>query len=243
MLEKFLAHLRESGAVPAPTPILSRDAKSRLERTFAEYLAKERGVGGATVDNYVHEISRFLAHRCRRQPLSPSRIGAKTLTAFVLHRARQVGPRRAKLTVTALRSFCQFLRFGGDLTHDLSGAILTVPQWRLTSVPPSLTPDQVRQLLRQGDQRTATGQPNFTIVLILARLGLRASEIMLLTLDDLDWEAGELLVRGKGARHERLPLPRDVGEALATYLRRWRPPGATRRLCVCLKAPLRGFST
>jgi site-specific recombinase XerC len=147
MLEKFVAHLRESGAVPAPARVLARDAKSRLERAFAEYLVKERGVCDATVDNYLHEISRFLAHRCRRESLSPSRIDAKTLNTFVLHRARQVGPRRAKLTVTALRSFCQFLRFRGDLTHDLSGAILTVPNWRLTSVPPSLTPDQVKRLL------------------------------------------------------------------------------------------------
>jgi hypothetical protein len=111
MLEKFLAHLRESGAVPAPAPIRSRDAKSRLESAFAEYLAKERGVCGATVDNYLHEISRFLAHRCRREPLSPSRIGAKALNAFVLYRARQVGPRRAKLTVTALRSFASSYGF------------------------------------------------------------------------------------------------------------------------------------
>src|SRR5262245_10106724 len=117
MLEKFLAYLRNSGVVAARASILSRDAKSRLERSFAEYLVKERGVCRATVDNYLHEISRFLAHRCRREWRSPSRINAKTLNAFVLDRARQVGPRRAKLTVTALRSFCQFLRFRGDLTH------------------------------------------------------------------------------------------------------------------------------
>ena len=243
MLEKFLAYLRNSGVVAARASILSRDAKSRLERSFAEYLVKERGVCRATVDNYLHEISRFLAHRCRRESRSPSRINAKTLNAFVLDRARQVGARRAKLTVTALRSFCQFLRFRGDLTHDLSGAIFTVPNWRLTSVPPSLTPDQVRQLLSECDRQTATAQRNFTILLILARLGLRASEIMLMTLEDIDWEAGELLVRGKGSRHERLPLPRDVGEAIANYLRRWRPRCATRRLFVCVKAPIRGFST
>jgi integrase len=208
MLEKFLVHLRESGPVPAPARILPRDAKSRLERAFAEYLAKERGVCDATIENYLHEISRFLAHRCRREPLSPSRIDAKIVNAFVLHRARQVAPRRAKLTVTALRSFCQFLRFRGDLTHDLSGAILTVPNWRLTSVPPSLTPDQVRRLLSQCDQRTAIGQRNFTILLILARLGLRASEVMLITLDDINHgtSVGPLrpifVAGGRSARHD-----------------------------------------
>jgi site-specific recombinase XerC len=216
MLEKFLAHLRKSGTAPTAASRLPQDAKSRLERAFVEYLAKERGVCEATIDNYRHEVVRFLAHWRTRGPLSPRRIGPKDLNAFVLRRARQVGPRRAKLTVTALRSFCQFLRFRGDLTHDLSGAILTVPNWRLTSVHPSLSPSEVRRLLRQCDQRTATGQRNFTILLILARLGLRASEIMLMTLDDIDWEAGEVVVRGKGSRHERLPLPRDVGAAVCS---------------------------
>jgi len=243
MLEKFLAHLRQSGTVPTPAPRLPRDAKSRLEHAFVEYLAKERGVCEATIANYRHEVVRFLAHRCRRGSLSPLRIEAKDLNAFVLRRTRQVRPRRAKLTVTALRSFCQFLRFRGDLTQDLTGAILTVPNWRLTSVPPSLTPQEVRRLLRQCDQRTPTGQRNFTILLILARLGLRASEIMLMTLDDIDWEAGEIVVRGKGSRHDHLPLPRDVGAAIVTYLRRWRPPCTTRRLFVRIKAPIRGFRT
>lgn len=243
MLQKFLAHLRKSGTVPTPAPLLPRDAKSRLERAFVDYLAKERGVCEATIDNYRHEVVRFLAHQYTRGSLSPLRIGAKDLNVFVLRRARQVGPRRAKLTVTALRSFCQFLRFRGDLTHDLSGAILTVPNWRLTSVPPSLAPHEVRRLLRQCDRRTRTGQRNFTILLILARLGLRASEIMLMTLDDIDWEAGEVVVRGKGSRHEHLPLPQDVGGAMATYLRRWRPRCPTRRLFVRLKAPIRGFRT
>jgi site-specific recombinase XerD len=243
MLEKFLAHLRQSGTVPTPAPRLPRDAKSRLEHAFVEYLAKERGVCEATIANYRHEVVRFLAHRCRRGSLSPLRIEAKDLNAFVLRRTHQVRPRRAKLTVTALRSFCQFLRFRGDLTHDLTGAILTVPNWRLTSVPPSLTPQEVRRMLRQCDQRTPTGQRNFTILLILARLGLRASEIMLMTLDDIDWEAGEIVVRGKGSRHDHLPLPRDVGAAIVTYLRRWRPPCTTRRLFVRIKAPIRGFRT
>jgi integrase/recombinase XerD len=243
MLQKFLAHLRQSGTVPTPAPRMPRDVKSRLERAFVDYLAKERGVCEATIDNYLHEIVRFLAHRCTRGSLSPLRIGATDLNDFVLRRARQVGPRRAKLTVTALRSFCQFLRFRGDLTHDLSGAILTVPNWRLTSVPPSLAPREVRRLLKHCDQRTPTGQRNFTILLILARLGLRASEIMLMTLDDIDWEAGEVVIRGKGSRHDRLPLPRDVGAAMATYLRRWRPPCTTRRLFVRIKAPIRGFRT
>jgi site-specific recombinase XerD len=241
-LAHFLKHLRRAGAAPTPIPRLPRDAKSRLERAFVEYLSQERGVCQATIDNYLHEVSRFLAHRCTRRAPSPSQIRAKDLNAFVLRRAQRVGAKRAKLTVSALRSFCQFLRFRGDLKHDLSGAVLTVPNWRLTSLPKSLAPNEVSRLLRKCDQRTATGQRNFTVLLVLARLGLRAKEIVLMTLEDIDWEAGEVIVRGKGSRHERMPLPRDVGRALAMYVRLWRPRCATRRLFVRLKAPFQGFS-
>jgi integrase/recombinase XerD len=236
-LADFLKNLREAGASPTPMPRLARDHKSRLERAYVEYLARERGVCQATVDNYLHEVRQFLAHRCRTHSLRPSGITAKDLNAFVLRRARRVGPKRAKLTVSALRSFCQFLRFRGDLKNDLSGAVLTVANWRLTSLPKSLAPNEVQHLLRRCDQRTATGQRNFTILLILARLGLRAKEVLLMTLDDIDWEAGEFIVRGKGSRQERMPLPRDVGQAIATYLRWWRPRCTTRRLFVRLRAP------
>jgi site-specific recombinase XerD len=240
-LAHFLDYLRKAGAAPTPIPRLPRDAKSRLERAFVEYLAQERGVCQATIDNYLQEVRRFLAHQCARSALSPSRITAKDLNAFVLRRAREVRAKRAKLTVSALRSLCRFLRFRGDLKRDLAGAVLTVPNWRLTSLPKSLMPSEVRHLLRQCDQRTATGQRNFTILLILARLGLRAKEILLMTLDDINWEAGEFIVRGKGSRAERMPLPRDVGQAIATYLRCWRPPCATRHLFVRLKAPTQGL--
>jgi site-specific recombinase XerD len=239
-LVRFLSYLREMGAAPTPTPRLPQDAKSRLERAFIGYLTQERGLCQASIDNYLHEVCRFLAYQCTRHVLSPSRFTAKDLNAFVLRRAQRVGPKRAKLTVCALRSFCRFLRFRGDLRRDLSGAVLTVPNWRLTSLPKTLAPNEVRRLLRRCDQRTAAGQRNFTILLILARLGLRANEIVLMTLDDIDWEAGEFIVRGKGPRQERMPLPRDVGQAIATYLRRWRPRCPTRRLFVRLKAPTNG---
>jgi len=241
-LAHFLDYLRKAGVAPTPIPRLPQDVKSRLERAFVEYLAQERGVCRATSDNYLHEVCRFLDHRCTRRALSPSRIRAKDLNAFVLRRAQKVGAKRAKLTVSALRSFCQFLRFRGDLKHDLSGAVLAVPNWRLTSLPKSLAPNEVRRLLQQCDQRTATGQRNFTILLLLARLGLRAKEIVMMTLDDIDWEAGEIIVRGKGSRYERMPLPRDVGRALAMHVRHWRPPCVTRRLFIRLKAPFQGFS-
>lgn len=145
--------------------------------------------------------------------------------------------------VTALRSFFGFLRQRGDITSDLAGAIPTVANWRLTGLPLSLAPEQVEALLASCDQHTAIGQRDYAILLLLARLGLRAGEVVALTLDDIDWDTGTLTVRGKGGRQERLPLPQDVGEAMTNYLRQNRPHCALRRVFIRLHAPHCGFSS
>ena len=113
--------------------------------------------------------------------------------------------------------------------------------WRLSHLPKSLPPDQVERLLRCCDRSTASGQRDYAILLLLARLGLRGGEVLAMTLDDLDWERGEILVRGKGQRLERLPLPKDVGTALVHYLRQVRPTYSTRKVFIRLKAPRRGL--
>jgi site-specific recombinase XerD len=144
---------------------------------------------------------------------------------------------------TALRSFFRFLRQRGDITNDLAGAIPAMTNWRLTGLPRSLGPEQVEALLDSCDQDTALGQRDYAILLLLARLGLRSGEVVALTLDDLDWDSGTLIVHGKGERQERLPLPEDVGEAVANYLRQSRPHCVTRRVFIRLHAPHRGFSS
>ena len=129
--------------------------------------------------------------------------------------------------VTALRSFLRFLHQRGDITVDLAGAVPPVMHWRLSGLPKSLPAEQVESMLASCDQSTPVGRRDYAILLLLARLGLRAGEVVAMTLDDLDWEAGVVTVPGKGQRHERLPLPHDVGEALVNYLREDRP------VCAC----------
>jgi integrase/recombinase XerD len=143
--------------------------------------------------------------------------------------------------VTALRSFLRFLCQRGSIKTDLASALFGVAHWRLSHLPKSLPPDQVERLLRCCDRRTASGQRDYAILLLLARLGLRGGEVLAMTLDDLDWERGEILVRGKGQRFERLPLPKDVGTALVHYLRQVRPMCSTRKVFIRLKAPYRGL--
>jgi len=150
--------------------------------------------------------------------------------------------KRAQVMTTAFRSFFRFLFQKGELQADLAASVPTVANWQLSTVPKYLTPKEVERVLKACDRRTAIGRRNYAILLLLARLGLRAGEVIALQLDDLNWRAGEILVRGKGLLHDRIPLPPDVGQALASYLRRDRPACGTRRVFICTKAPRRGFA-
>jgi site-specific recombinase XerD len=117
-----------------------------------------------------------------------------------------------------------------------------VPEWRLAEVPKYLQPEEVERVVHACERDTPVARRDHAIILLLARLGLRASEVIALGLDDLDWRAGVLKVRGKGRSHDCLPLPADVGEAMASYLRHHRPPCTTRRLFIRTKAPHQGFA-
>ncbi len=143
---------------------------------------------------------------------------------------------------TVFRSFFRFLLQKGELQVDLAASVLTVADWRLSTVPKYLTPEEVERVLNACDRRMATGRRDYAILLLLARLGLRAGEVVALQLEDINWRAGEILVRGKGLLHERMPLPSDVGQALTSYLRRGRPACQTRRVFVRMRAPRRGFA-
>jgi site-specific recombinase XerD len=140
--------------------------------------------------------------------------------------------------VTALRSFLRFLQQRGAIATDLARAVPGMANWSLSHLPKSLPPGQVEQMLAFCDRGTPVGQRDYAILLFLACLGLRAGEVVALTLEDLDWERGEIVVRGKGQRLGRLPLPTDVGAALVDYLRHVRPACSTRRVFIRMRAPL-----
>ena len=137
--------------------------------------------------------------------------------------------RRVQFMATAFRSFFRFLFQNGELQANLAAAVPRVADWRLSTVPKYLIPEEVDRVLGGCDRQTSTGRRDYAILLLLARLGLRAGEVVALLLDDIDWRAGEILVRGKGLLHDRMPLPVDVGEALTVYLRTDRPPCKTLR--------------
>lgn len=245
---QFLDHLRKHDVVPAPPPpVCAQTPLICLLGQYEKYLRAERGLTTATVANYLPVVRRFLTERFEEGLLPLRLLPLRELapadgSQFILRHADSLSAGRAKLLVTALRSFFRFLLQHGHIDLDLAASVPTVAHWRLSTVPRYLGAEEVERLLGSCDRTTATGRRNYAVLLLLARLGLRAGEVVALELDDIDWRAGEILVRGKGLFHDRLPLPREVGESLAAYLHADRPPGPTRRVFLCRKAPRRGFA-
>jgi integrase/recombinase XerD len=220
---------------------VDRTALGQLTRDYERFLSSERGLAPATLISYLSIVRRFLTAHFGNKALRLQDLQPQDLHRFILRQVPRSSRTYSKLIVTALRLFLRFLCQRGSIMTDLASALFGVAHWRLSHLPKSLPPDQVEQLLRCCDRSTASGQRDYAILLLLARLGLRGGEVLAMTLDDLDWERGEILVRGKGQRLERLPLPKDVGTALVQYLRQVRPTCSTRKVFIRLKAPHRGL--
>jgi integrase/recombinase XerD len=242
-LVPLLGYLRGRGAAPAaPEPALTV-VEALLER-YRAYLRVERGLTAATARGYVDAVRPFLCRRVGRDgELELEALTPADVLGFVLAECPRRRRGSAKLAVTALRSLLGFLHVEGLVPRALAAVVPSVAGWRLVGLPRALAPEQVRALLESCDRETAVGLRDFAILTLLVRLGLRGGEVAGLGLDDIDWRAGELVVRGKGNRAERLPLPADVGGALAAYLRRGRPRTAGgRAVFVRVKAPRRALT-
>jgi integrase/recombinase XerD len=222
-------------SVPRPTPA------ARCAHAYAQYLRDARDLANATIVNYVPFIREFLTSRFGDRSVRLSRLHAGDVVRFVQRQAPQLHRKRAKLLTSALRSFLRYARYRGAVTLDLAAAVPIVANWSMPSIPRAIGADQVRQVLASIDRGTATGRRDYAIVLLLARLGLRAGEVAFLELDDIDWDAGALSVRGKGDQRTALPLPAQVGAAIAAYLRHGRPRSTSRRVFLRSRAPVRGF--
>ncbi|MGB5569927.1 MAG: site-specific integrase [Sedimenticolaceae bacterium] len=239
---RFVAYLQSQGIIPLPEPVCDTSPQAELERQYERYLRTERGLTTATVVNYRPVAHGFLVHHFGEGPLRLEELTGSDISTYVLTHARCQGAKRAQLLVTALRSFFRFLLREAKIQVDLAACVPTVADWRLSSVPKFLTEEEVRRLLDGCDRTTATGRRDYAVLVLLARLGLRAGEVVALAIDDIDWRAGEVMIRGKGLVHERLPLLTEPGEALAAYLHRDRPETHSRRVFVRMKAPHSGFA-
>jgi site-specific recombinase XerD len=214
-----------------------------IEKRFAQHLSQERGLAQTTVETYVSHIRHFLDDRFDAGAIQIHKLNPGDITAFLLRYVKTVKRITAKSMTTALRAFFRYLRLWGEIDANFAEFIPRIADWRLSELPKSLEGNEVERLLSSCNRSNKVGQRDYTILLVLARLGLRAGEVAEMTLDDIDWEAGEIIIQGKGPRKDRLPLPWDVGEALVTYLQHGRPACSTRRIFIRAKAPHRGFSS
>jgi site-specific recombinase XerD len=235
----LLEHLdRERVIAPVP-PMRDRAPLALIRDRYAAYLRDDRAVAPVSVIRHWFIVRRFLVERFGDGRITLRDLRPEDVTRYLVRHV----PAQSRVTtlVSPLRSFPRFLWQAGETDRDLAGAIPPIRRPRLGEVPKYLPAGDVTRLLASVDRTKAPGLRNYAILLLLARLGLRAGEVVRLELDDLDWRAGEVTVRGKGSIHARLPLPRDVGDALVAYLRTERSACATRRVFVCVRAPHRGF--
>jgi site-specific recombinase XerD len=232
----LLRYLREAGVTPAAKP-----SHAPLEGLLVEYriwLMRERGLAAATVLRYENTARRFLQQQAMAGGvLNPAGLTGADVNAFLLRECGRISAGSAKGRVAELRAVLRFL-YLQDLTPlRLGTAVPPVGGWRLAALPPAMPAADVQLLLDRCDRSTDVGVRDFAIMMLVARLGLRSIEVARLELRDVDWRAGELVVRGKARRQDRLPLPADVGEALAGYLARDWAPAGPRRLFLTCRAP------
>ena len=242
ILKKLLAYLRTVGVIAAPVKAVGDPAYASIMQAFQQYLAFQRNLAPSTIHHYLNTAACFLNQCFGARPPNPDALCAQDVTDFMVQQARRYSAGQTQLIATALRSFFRFLLQQALITTDLAQCVPTPARRRLSTLPKFISADDVELLLHCVDQKTPEGRRNYAILQLLARLGLRAAEVAALTLNDLDWDAGEIIVRGKGGRYDRLPLPDEVGQALANYLRDGRPSCSTRRVFVRHRAPQRGFA-
>jgi integrase/recombinase XerD len=241
-LAPLLGHLREVGAAPS----IAEPELGPLDVVVSQYrayLLEERGLSERTsVARYVEVARGFLSHRGVSDPSEFRHLTGGEVSGFVLAETRRCSVGTAKTVITRLRAFLRYLEVAGLTSNGLVGAVPSVASWQLTGVPQGITADQVSRLLDSCDRSRPIGRRDFAILTVLSRLGLRAAEAAALQVTDIDWRAGEISVRGKGNRHDKLPLPWDVGEAIACWLQDGRPSGAGTAVFTRVLAPHRGLS-
>src|SRR5262245_24498786 len=242
-LNQLLELLRDEGIVAQRKVCKQSTPRDRLLDRYALYLRDERLVAPCTVFTYSRIARRFLTQRFGDDRLNLSALRAIDVLKFVQDQVTRGSRKAAQLACTALRSFLQYARYRGEIGINLAAGVPGVANWSMPSIPRSIAPDHLRRVLASCNRRSAVGSRDYAILLLLARLGLRAGAITLLELDDVDWQAATLRVRGKGGHAYVLPLPVDVGESIAAYLKIGRPVCTNRRLFLLARAPSPGFKT
>ena len=236
VMTPLLEHLELLGVIP-PQSCVEMPPPTEILQKYRVYLRSERGLVAAGVIRYEHAARLFNDSLAASGEIDWTTLSGRDVTRFMLTECVGRGGSSARNLAAGLRSFLRFLHVEGLTPVGLATAVPSVAGWYGRSLPAGLEPAQVRRLLECCDRGRATGRRDFAILTVLTRLGLRAAEVAGMRLEDLDWRAGELVVHGKGQRDDRLPLPGDVGDAVAEYLRRDRRQTECRAVFLRMLAP------
>jgi integrase/recombinase XerD len=226
-----------------PVPPAAPTASEALIERYCHHLRQERGLAVSTVRGYVAHARRFVSRFADDNgEIDVSGMTAKAVISFVVDQRRSRCLGSAAKAVTVVRSLLRFLSLEGLVPSGVAEAVPAVSVCK-GFLPRALSPETVAALLGGCDISTVVGRRDYAVLSLMIRLGLRAGEVAGLTLDDLDWQHGEVVVRGKGSRQERLPLPVDVGQAVVAYLRGGRPDLDSRAVFIRMKAPIRSMTS
>jgi site-specific recombinase XerD len=233
----FIGHLRRTGVLTAPINDESAEDPVLLI-AFRRWMQQQRGTCDATLYNYGLDLRALL----KSLGEDPAKFGAKCLREFVLERGQQGGWGVAKRCATAIRMFLRFLVADGRCAVGLDASIPVLAHWRLSSLPRYLQPDEVERVITSCNPATPIGRRDRAILLLIARLGLRAGDVVRLRLGDLDWKEAAIHVSGKGRRQTLLPLTQEIGDAIVTYIQDGRPQTAADTLFIRMYAPFRALA-
>jgi integrase/recombinase XerD len=242
-LRPFLKYLRAEAGVSPPTLVIDAPSGEDLKQRYIDYLRRERGLAEYSIRVYAPFIRDFLNERVATSGrASPEALNAQVVQEFILNHIRNRSSEYSRLLAVALRSFFRFLYLREETAIDLSLSVPTVRRWRHAEVPDFLSPDEVERVISTTDRSTPRGRRDHAILLLLARLGLRAGEIATIELGDILWRTGEIVVRGKGRVLDHLPLLSDIGEALVLYLTKDRVVCESRQVFLRMMAPRVGLA-
>ena len=241
-LKRLLSVLREAGIIAAavPPPLSQHD---QIFEAFGLYLQKERGLAPKSIVRHLPVIRLFLREVCPAGVSDLGRISQEDVTRYIERHARDGSADSGKAMCWALRAFLRYLHHKGLNPLALAGCVPSIRRWKLASLPTYMSAGQVQKALDSCDRATVMGRRDYAILMMLAKLGMRAGEVAALTLDGIDWRSGEMLICAKGRRRARLPIPPDVGAAVVAYLRDGRPKSSCRRLFLRTIAPHVGFAS
>jgi site-specific recombinase XerD len=240
-LRQLLQLLRQNKIIRSRCVPVAETPMEQILKNYRRFLEQERGLKLSTIHRYSTIIRMFLHTRFGTGKICLRNLVVGDISGFVLEQSSSGKSSGARDAAVVLRSFLAFLTQTGKISANLAASVPSVACWTLTGLPRFLEAPQVEKLLTTCDLNSQIGRRDYAVLLLLARLGLRAGEVVHLGLDDINWSAGEVLIRGKSAREDRLPLVPEVGQALADYLERDRPVCSCRRVFIRAKAPHLGF--